>query len=34
VANGICIRLYDEKDFATAARFTDPEILRSLAGRA
>ncbi|MEN9396490.1 MAG: ATP-dependent helicase HrpA, partial [Pseudomonadota bacterium] len=33
VANGICIRLYDEKDFASRARFTDPEILRSsLAG--
>jgi len=33
VANGICIRLYDEKDFAERPRFTDPEILRSsLAG--
>ncbi|HET7528461.1 MAG TPA: ATP-dependent RNA helicase HrpA, partial [Burkholderiaceae bacterium] len=33
VANGVCIRLYDEKDFASRARFTDPEILRSsLAG--
>ena len=33
VANGICIRLYDEKDFAGRPRFTDPEILRSsLAG--
>ena len=33
VANGICIRLYDEADFGTRARFTDPEILRSsLAG--
>ncbi|MBH1978549.1 MAG: ATP-dependent RNA helicase HrpA [Comamonadaceae bacterium] len=33
VASGICIRLYDEKDFAGRARFTDPEILRSsLAG--
>jgi len=33
VANGICIRLYDEKDFAGRSRFTDPEILRSsLAG--
>ena len=33
VANGICIRLYDEADFAQRARFTDPEILRSsLAG--
>ncbi|WP_353238116.1 ATP-dependent RNA helicase HrpA [Limnohabitans sp.] len=33
VANGICIRLYDDKDFADRPRFTDPEILRSsLAG--
>jgi len=33
VANGICIRLYDEKDFSGRVRFTDPEILRSsLAG--
>ena len=33
VANGICIRLYDEADFAGRPRFTDPEILRSsLAG--
>ncbi len=33
VANGICIRLYDEKDFNGRDRFTDPEILRSsLAG--
>lgn len=33
VSNGICIRLYDEKDFLERARFTDPEILRSsLAG--
>ena len=33
VANGICIRLYDEKDFAGRAPFSDPEILRSsLAG--
>lgn len=33
VANGICIRLYDEADFTSRARFTDPEILRSsLAG--
>ena len=33
VANGICIRLYDEKDFVGRERFTDPEILRSsLAG--
>ncbi len=29
VADGICIRLYDEKDFAGRPRFTDPEILRS-----
>ncbi|CAN5886689.1 ATP-dependent RNA helicase HrpA [soil metagenome] len=33
VSDGICIRLYDEKDFTERARFTDPEILRSsLAG--
>ena len=33
VANGICIRLYDQKDFDGRPRFTDPEILRSsLAG--
>ena len=33
VANGICIRLYDEKDYAARPRYTDPEILRSsLAG--
>ncbi|MBU1444525.1 MAG: ATP-dependent RNA helicase HrpA, partial [Gammaproteobacteria bacterium] len=33
VADGICIRLYDEKDFESRPRFTDPEILRSsLAG--
>jgi len=33
VADGICIRLYDEADFAARPRFTDPEILRSsLAG--
>ncbi len=33
VANGVCIRLYDEKDFTGRPRFTDPEILRSsLAG--
>ncbi len=33
VANGICIRLYDPKDFEGRPRFTDPEILRSsLAG--
>ncbi|WKB55250.1 ATP-dependent RNA helicase HrpA [Eleftheria terrae] len=33
VSNGICIRLYDEADFAARPPFTDPEILRSsLAG--
>jgi ATP-dependent helicase HrpA len=33
VANGICIRLYDEVDFNGRSKFTDPEILRSsLAG--
>ena len=33
VSNGICIRLYDEKDYQGRAKFTDPEILRSsLAG--
>ncbi len=33
VADGICIRLYDEQGFAARPRFTDPEILRSsLAG--
>ncbi len=33
VANGICIRLYDEAGFNQRDRFTDPEILRSsLAG--
>ncbi|MEF7615966.1 ATP-dependent RNA helicase HrpA [Aquincola sp. MAHUQ-54] len=33
VANGVCIRLYDETDFNGRPRFTDPEILRSsLAG--
>ena len=33
VADGICIRLYDEAGFAARPRFTDPEILRSsLAG--
>ena len=33
VADGICIRLYDEADFAARPRFTDPEIVRSsLAG--
>ena len=29
VSDGVCIRLYDEPDFAARARFTDPEILRS-----
>ncbi|VVE46281.1 ATP-dependent RNA helicase HrpA [Pandoraea communis] len=29
VADGICIRLYDETDFQSRVRFTDPEILRS-----
>ena len=29
VSDGICIRLYDEQDFAGRPRFTDPEILRS-----
>ena len=33
VANGICIRLYEQTDFDARPRFTDPEILRSsLAG--
>jgi ATP-dependent helicase HrpA len=32
VANGVCIRLYDEKQFAERPRFTDPEILRSSLG--
>ena len=33
VANGICIRLYDEADFQGRPRYTEPEILRSsLAG--
>lgn len=33
VANGICIRLYDEPDYASRPVYTDPEILRSsLAG--
>ena len=33
VSNGICVRLFDEKDFASRPKFTDPEILRSsLAG--
>ncbi|MFM2398346.1 MAG: ATP-dependent helicase HrpA, partial [Pseudomonadota bacterium] len=29
VAAGVCIRLYDEADFAKRPKFTDPEILRS-----
>ncbi|WP_232519209.1 ATP-dependent RNA helicase HrpA [Caballeronia insecticola] len=29
VADGVCIRLYDEADFQARVRFTDPEILRS-----
>ncbi|MDO8440238.1 MAG: DUF3418 domain-containing protein, partial [Polaromonas sp.] len=29
VADGICLRLYDEQDFLGRPRFTDPEILRS-----
>ena len=29
VANGVCIRLYAETDFAARPRFTDPEILRT-----
>ncbi|MEX3555792.1 MAG: ATP-dependent RNA helicase HrpA [Burkholderia gladioli] len=29
VADGICIRLYEEADYLGRARFTDPEILRS-----
>ncbi len=29
VADGVCIRLYDEADFAKRPRFGDPEILRS-----
>ncbi|WP_321809281.1 MULTISPECIES: ATP-dependent RNA helicase HrpA [unclassified Burkholderia] len=29
VADGICIRLYEESDYQARARFTDPEILRS-----
>ncbi|HEY8877165.1 MAG TPA: ATP-dependent RNA helicase HrpA [Roseateles sp.] len=33
VSNGICVRLYSEKEFNERPRFTDPEILRSsLAG--
>ncbi|WP_206996832.1 ATP-dependent RNA helicase HrpA [Trinickia mobilis] len=29
VADGVCIRLYEDTDFQTRTRFTDPEILRS-----
>ena len=29
VAAGVCIRLYDEQDYALRQKFTDPEILRS-----
>lgn len=29
VADGICIRLYEESDYQARPRFTDPEILRS-----
>ncbi|MBN3853182.1 ATP-dependent RNA helicase HrpA [Paraburkholderia sp. Ac-20340] len=29
VADGICIRLYEESDYIARARFSDPEILRS-----
>jgi len=29
VADGVCIRLYEESDFQARVRFTDPEILRS-----
>src|SRR6185369_16522397 len=29
VAEGICIRLYDEADYAARPRYTDPEILRT-----
>jgi ATP-dependent helicase HrpA len=29
VSSGICIRLYDDKDFAARPAFTDPEIMRS-----
>ncbi len=33
VSEGVCVRLYDEEDFATRPDYTDPEILRSnLAG--
>ena len=29
IAEGVCIRLYSEEDFAARAEFTDPEILRT-----
>ncbi|HEX7353826.1 MAG TPA: ATP-dependent RNA helicase HrpA [Mycobacteriales bacterium] len=29
VADGVCIRLYDEDDFASRPEFTDPEIVRT-----
>ena len=29
VADGICVRLYSEDDFNSAAEFTDPEVLRT-----
>lgn len=29
VADGVCVRLYDEADFLARPRFSDPEILRS-----
>ncbi|MEQ8953911.1 MAG: ATP-dependent RNA helicase HrpA, partial [Gammaproteobacteria bacterium] len=29
VANGVCIRLYSERDFESRPQFTDPEILRT-----
>ncbi|MDA0711627.1 MAG: ATP-dependent RNA helicase HrpA, partial [bacterium] len=29
VANGVCIRLYDEKDFLSRPKYTQPEIQRS-----
>ncbi len=29
VASGVCVRLYDEEDFAKRPAYTDPEVLRS-----
>ena len=29
VAAGVCVRLYDEEDFAARPEYTEPEILRS-----